>query len=157
LGKRLIEKYPWWRFESHPEWAKEGSFAAGIPGEVRFIYQPKRGIYNWNGPRVKNLERDVSYAAFYFDPASGRRFDLGTFVKSGLPPKPFEGQIGERQKYDNFEVSPEQFAPVKRAAKTPGPFLLWSGEEKTPPLPSPQDWVLVLERVKQQTHAQPSP
>lgn len=28
-----VEEYPWWRFEPHPEWAEEGSFAAGIPGE----------------------------------------------------------------------------------------------------------------------------
>ncbi|MHC4997021.1 MAG: apiosidase-like domain-containing protein, partial [Planctomycetota bacterium] len=57
-GKALLEEYPWHRFEPHPEWhgegnpkkrlkeyegfVNEGRFAAGIPGEVIFIYQPKR-------------------------------------------------------------------------------------------------------------------
>ncbi|MCP5515697.1 MAG: hypothetical protein H7A45_00385, partial [Verrucomicrobiales bacterium] len=30
--------------------------AAGIPGEVRFIDQPQRGIYNWKGTVVKQVE-----------------------------------------------------------------------------------------------------
>jgi len=110
IGKTLLEEYTWWRFEPHPEWVEPDCFAAGIPGEVRFIYQPKRGIYNWKGTVVKNLEPDVSYAAFYFDPATGRRFDQGTVVNK--EPK----------------TSP--------------------GECQAPRLPSPQDWVLVLERVK---------
>lgn len=113
LGKKLLEEYPWHRFEPHPEWAEKGSFAAGIPGEVRFIYQPRRNIYNWKGTVVKQLEIDVTYHAFYFDPASGRRFDKGTVKFSSV-----KGQ--NPQSYDY----------------------------KTPELPSPQDWVLVLERVK---------
>ena len=102
IGKKLLEQYAWSRFEVHPEWAEKDSFAAGIPGQVRFIYQPKRGIYNWTGTIVKGLEPNVSYSAFYFDPATGRRFDQGSIS-----------------------------AP--------------SGEYKSPRLPSPQDWVLVLE------------
>jgi len=103
LGKKLLEKYPWWRFEPHPEWVDADCFAAGIPGEVRFIYVPKRGIYNWNGPTVKNLERDVPYSAFYFDPASGRRFEMGTVIKVGRPRKPFEGHTKPRLFEDRFE------------------------------------------------------
>lgn len=103
IGKKLLEQYPWSRFEVHPEWAEEDCFASGIPGEVLFIYQPKRGIYNWNGTIVKGLEPDVQYSAFYFDPATGRRFDQGIIN-----------------------------AP--------------SGEFQSKGLPSPQDWVLVLER-----------
>jgi hypothetical protein len=102
IGKKLLEQYPWSRFEVHPEWAEEGCFAAGIPGQVRFIYLPKKGIYNWSGTTVKELEADVSYTAYYFDPATGRRFDQGAVT-----------------------------AP--------------SGQYESPPLPSPQDWVLVLE------------
>jgi hypothetical protein len=78
LGRKLLLQYPWHRFTPHPEWAEQGSFAAGIPGEVRFIYQPRRGIYNWKGPIVKQLETDIAYSAYYFDPATGRRFDAGT-------------------------------------------------------------------------------
>jgi len=110
LGKRLLETYHWWRFESHPEWAEKDCFAAGIPGEVRIIYQPKRDIYNWKGTIVKHLEPDVSYSVFYFDPVTGRRFEQGTVINKGP--------------------------------------MTSSGEYKAPRLPSPQDWVLVLERVK---------
>ncbi len=86
IGKKLLEQYPWARFEPHPEWTDGNCIAAGIPGEVRFVYQPRRKIYDWKGPVVKNLERGVRYAAFYFDPATGRRFDAGTFVhEASLP------------------------------------------------------------------------
>ena len=303
LGKKLLEQYPWSRFEPHPEWAEPDSFAAGIPGEVRFIYQPRRGVYNWNGPVVKHLERDVPYHAFYFNPCNAKRYDQGTFVNAGPPPRPFAGharpllladpfeaangsawkdygtpsqrqdrhlvgtkgmltilekvnqpnlmastearsdaeaglvlrfhssdyylvalytpslkaiyihdrqngqwgdplgrvdvpeigpkiqltaaacgdyaalvltdgkmtystptvkvsnvtsgnaglwlyQIGDRQEFGNFELSRARFDPVQRESKKQGHALLWSDEYKAPGLPSPQDWVLVLERVK---------
>jgi len=112
LGRKLLEKYPWWRFEPHSEWAP-GCYAAGIPGEVRFIYLPRRNIYNWDGPEVKDLEPYVDWHVYYFDPATGRMFDQGT---------------------------------IKATAK--------SGDAAAKPvsfkknIPSPQDWVLVFERVK---------
>ena len=109
LGKKLLERYPWSRFTAHPEWTEPDCFAAGIPREVRFIYQPKRKIYDWKGTIVKALEPDVRYTAYYFDPATGRRFDQG-------------------------------------------PVHAPSGQYQAPRLPSPQDWVLVLEN-----HGQPFP
>ena len=54
IGKKLLEQYPWSRFEPHSEWVDNNCFAAGIPGEVRFVYLPRRNIYNWDGPEVKN-------------------------------------------------------------------------------------------------------
>ena len=105
LAKKLLETYPWSHFEPHPEWSEPDCIAAGIPGKVRFIYQPRRGIYNWGGTVVKNLEPTVRYKAFYFDPATGRRFDQGIIN-----------------------------APT--------------GEYHSPGLPSPQDWVLVLEKIE---------
>ncbi len=78
IGKKLLEQYPWSRFETHPEWVENNCFAAGIPGIVRFIYLPRRNIYNWDGPEVKNLEPDVDWHVYYFDPATGRKFDQGT-------------------------------------------------------------------------------
>ena len=93
LGKRLLESYPWQRFEPHPEWVEAGSFAAGIPGEVRVIYQPRREVYNWSGIVVKHIERDVPYHAFYFNPVNARRHDLGTFICAGPPPNLFEGAV----------------------------------------------------------------
>jgi hypothetical protein len=91
LGKRLLEQYPWARFDPHPEWVEDCCFAAGIPGECRFIYLPRRNVYNWTGPLVKQLEQDVPYHAYYFNPANAKRYDLGTIVRSGAAAKPFEG------------------------------------------------------------------
>jgi len=119
LAKSLLEEYPWQRFEPHPEWvgkgnpkkrpaaydgfASEARFAAGIPGEVMVIYQPKRNIYVWDGITVQNIEPGA-YSVSLFDPVSGRRFDHGVVNISGT----------------------------------------WT----SPNVPSPQDWVMVLERVK---------
>jgi len=103
LGKKLLEQYPWACFEPHPEWVEAGSFAAGIPGEVRFIYLPRRGVYNWNGPVIKRLEPDVPYSAFYFNPTNGKRYDLGTFLYGGPPKKPFEGHTQPRLFEDRFQ------------------------------------------------------
>jgi hypothetical protein len=113
MGKKLLEQYPWWRFEPHPEWVDPGCYAAGIPGEVCFVYQPRRNIYNWDGPVVKNLDPGVEWLASYFDPATGRTFDQGVI--------PAQAESGAT------EAQPVVF---KRK------------------VPSPQDWVLVLERAK---------
>jgi len=134
LGKKLLEEYPWWRFEPHPEWVEPHSttllephaawydnhqkwaelkgrwdlpYAAGIPGEVRFVYIPGNNDYQLKAPAVLHLEPGVNYRAFLFDPTWGKRIDLGPVVKSGP-----------------------------------------ANEYRPPQLPSPQDWVLVLERVK---------
>jgi hypothetical protein len=112
LGKRLLEKYPWWRFEPHPEWA-EGCFAAGIPGEVRIVYLPRRNIYNWSGPLVKDLDPSADWRVFYFDPATGRTFDQGVIAATAA-----SGDPGAK--------------PVRFQEN----------------VPSPQDWVLVFERVE---------
>ena len=66
-------------------------YAAGIAGEVRFIYIPGH-YYNWSAPTVKKLERDVPYHAFYFNPAGGKRYDLGTVIRSpARRPSPLKG------------------------------------------------------------------
>lgn len=75
-GRRLLEEYPWYRFEPHPEWSDRDCFAAGIPGEMRMVYRSNRSVYDWSGPRLKELEVGATYKAFYFDPATGRRFEL---------------------------------------------------------------------------------
>ncbi len=81
LGKKLLERYNWWRIEPHPEWVEprwskanyELPYAAGIPGELRLIFLPLL----FEGPKVASLESAVSYRAFYFDPATGKERDLG--------------------------------------------------------------------------------
>ena len=113
LGKKLLEKYPWAQFESHPEWVEAGSFAAGIPGEVRFIFLPRREIYDWSGPEVKDLDPTIDWHAYYFDPATGRTFDQGIIKASA-------------------QLEDETAMPVSFKKN----------------VPSPQDWVLVLESMK---------
>jgi len=97
LGKRLLERYSWWRFEPHlewvePHWSKEDYFkpyAAGIPKEARVIYIPAHGQ---RLSKVKGIEPDVTYRAFYFDPRNGKEYDVGTVSPNERgewqPPKP---------------------------------------------------------------------
>jgi hypothetical protein len=82
LGKRLLERYRWWLFEPHPEWADphwtEGNFAlpyaAGIPGEVRVIFLPLGADLS----AVVGLEAGVEYRAHYFSPQDGAEVEVGT-------------------------------------------------------------------------------
>jgi len=103
LGKKLLEQYAWARFEAHPEWADAGAFAAGIPGEVRLIYQPRREVYNWNGVVVKGLERDVPYHGFYFNPVNATRYDLGTFISAVRRPSPLKATLNRCSFSDRFD------------------------------------------------------
>lgn len=83
-AKALLLRYPWWRLQPcpdavEPRWSTENyylPYAAGVGGEVRIVYIPAR-IYKWTGPLVKELEPDVPYRAFYFDPITGTEYDLG--------------------------------------------------------------------------------
>lgn len=110
IARKLLEQYPWWRFEPHPEWAP-GCLASGIPGEVCFVYLPRRNIYNWDGPEIRGLDPDVEWHMYYFDPATGRKFDQGTTMA------------------------------VAKDKSDPGVLFKKN-------VPSPQDWVLVLERAR---------
>jgi hypothetical protein len=97
LGKELLRRYAWWRFEPHPEWVDphwskdnyELPYAAGISGEVRVIFIPSPA---WHPPMVKNIEQGVPYRAFYFDPKSAKEHDLGGVTPdsdgSWKPPMP---------------------------------------------------------------------
>lgn len=86
LAKKLLERYPWWRFEPHPDWVEPAGspanvdlpFAAGIPGEVRVIY------FYWPTFQVptpqhtvRGIESGMRYRAFFWDPRSGQEYDLG--------------------------------------------------------------------------------
>lgn len=132
LGKKLLEEYAWSRFVPHPEWVEAGLFSAGIPGEVRFVYQPRRSGYSWAGPLVKNMERGVPFRAFYFNPTNGRRFPLGTFVCRGARP--------------DAAADPKATPPASPDVPAAKPVAVWSDDFQAPPVPSPQDWVLVLQR-----------
>jgi hypothetical protein len=116
LAKGLLERYPWWKFEPHPEWIEPGwseedffaGYAAGIPGQVRVIFLP---FGRW-GKLVKGLEPGVSYRAFLWNPADGAETPLGPVVANA------EG---------DYEL-----------------FVYADGSRHTMP-PIFQDWVLVLE------------
>ncbi len=80
MGKKLLEDYEWWRFQPHPEWTTTRGFTAGIPGEERFTYIPYIA-YDWTPPTIRRIEKSVTFRASYWDPASGRRFDLGVLAR----------------------------------------------------------------------------
>ena len=87
LGKRLLERYPWWEFETHLEWVEPhqvpgnrlSCYAAGIPGRIRVVYIPTMEIWTaWQGSLViKRLEKAAVYEAMWFDPKTGETHDLG--------------------------------------------------------------------------------
>lgn len=85
LSKRLLERFPWWRMEPHPEWIEPhwteenyvGPYAAGIPGELRVIFFP---LSWWGAGVVKGIEPDADYDAFLFNPVSGDQTELGRVV-----------------------------------------------------------------------------
>ena len=81
LGKRLLERYEWWRFEPHPEWVEfdagketyHAPYTGGIPGQVRVVFLPTEV---W-GITVKDIELGISYRAFLFNPATGQEQEIG--------------------------------------------------------------------------------
>jgi len=86
LGKRFLARYPWQRLEPRQDWVEpcaspqdyQRPFAAGIPGRLRIIYLP-RPVFPWagGGVFVTNLEPDVPYRAYFFDPKTGQELPLG--------------------------------------------------------------------------------
>ena len=100
LGRRLLERYRWWRFEPAPQWITQRGahhfkplqeyirpFAAGIAGEVRIIFIPVRYLIT-----IREIEPDAGYRAYYFDPRYGRDYDAGDVIPdeqgAWQPPKP---------------------------------------------------------------------
>lgn len=88
LGKRLLDKYRWWEFAPQPEWVERHAnennriapYAAGIPGQVRVIFLSYFGGSAWGEIVVRQLEPDVTYRAYYFDPVTGTEYDQGIVV-----------------------------------------------------------------------------
>jgi len=107
-SKKLLEAYPWWRFTPHPEWVEPHGttlsepheawyndkkewekragkydlpYAAGIPGEVRFVFIPGNHFYAWQAPTVVHLESNVVYHAFFYDPVWSKQYDLGMLAR----------------------------------------------------------------------------
>jgi hypothetical protein len=84
LGKTFLENFEWDKFEQHPEWITpnwtEGNIylphCAGIPGKVKIIYFPalynNKDIFKLNKTVIKDLDRNSSYHAYYFNPRDGK-------------------------------------------------------------------------------------
>jgi hypothetical protein len=101
-AKRLLERYPWWRFTAHAEWVEPHRtaddrmlpYAAGIPGEVRIVFVPGEANRRLRRGQVAvlGLEPGVVYHGFYYDPKLGDEYDLGGVsgdaVGRYVPPNP---------------------------------------------------------------------
>jgi len=93
VGKRLLERYEWHRFEPHQDWIEHSQIgiytpeaaayyvprAAGIPGKVRVIYtSPLLGGLRM----VRSMEKGLSYRATYFNPSDGSEISIGAVTPS---------------------------------------------------------------------------
>ena len=86
VGKQLLERWDWWRFEPHPEWLSEHAtpdepskpICGGIPGEVRVIYWTVAAM-RWGAAAltVEQLEPGVRYTCRLFNPDSGAETVVG--------------------------------------------------------------------------------
>jgi hypothetical protein len=84
IGRKILERFAWHRFEPHPEWIEPAAdaedfmhgYAAGVPRQIRMIYYPRK--LPW-GPRsfVKHLEENVTYEATFIDPMTGQSHAIG--------------------------------------------------------------------------------
>lgn len=78
IAKKILEAYRWWEFVPHQEWIYETpdsdprtqAFAAGIPGEVRFVYG--REEFWASSPSIRELQPGAKYTALFIDPVSGK-------------------------------------------------------------------------------------
>jgi len=83
--RRFFELFEWWNFQPHMEWIENpceyetitGSFAAGIPGKVRVIYTPLFSFDFGGQNLVKNIEPDITYFAYHYDPINHKLIDFG--------------------------------------------------------------------------------
>jgi hypothetical protein len=147
MGGKLLMDYPWQRFEPHPEWSDKDCYAAGIPGEVRFIYRSNRSVYDWTGPRIKDLEEGVDYNAFYVDPATGRRFDQGIIKKVADHPRALAGHETSLLVDDSLEQTDhwEDLGNPTRLKKMPSGVATEKGEDS----PCPTNLVSVYKEINE--------
>lgn len=83
-GKRLLERYEWWRFKPQPELIKSipeydaftKPYCAGIPGEICILYFHEALMRNSPATFIKGLKSGTSYTAFFMDPRNGQEYPL---------------------------------------------------------------------------------
>jgi hypothetical protein len=103
------------------------------------------------GPRIRlTAAASGEFAALKLTDGKHTFFTPAVKVGNTLPGKTgvWLLQIGDRQEYDTFALSRTPLALPKPATNGPAPAMAWSGDYRAPNVPSPQDWVLVLERLK---------
>lgn len=85
IGKRLLERYPWSRFQPRvePNWNHEeriSPFAAGIPGAVWVIYLTTDSIetkfWGLKGKSIQ-IEPGARYRAYFHNPRTGADKEVG--------------------------------------------------------------------------------
>ena len=100
------------------EWKAKGGnifapYAAGTPGKARVIYIPCLSLFCHAPPTVLGLEEGVRYHAYYWEPALGVKFDLGS-IERPLPGEKMDAgenpltRINVRDLQASVEVSGDQ-------------------------------------------------
>jgi hypothetical protein len=79
VGKRILEKYEWWKLESHPDWLsnpedeKNGAgllaAAAGLPNGTRFCYLARKGKQ-----KLLKLQPGAAYSVTFISPLDGKEY-----------------------------------------------------------------------------------
>ena len=123
-------------------------YAAGIPGQVRFIYLPYFGFKDYQTPVVHGLEPGVRYQAYYWQPALGIKIDLGVLERGvGDTAGKVETAHSDRKLYDaRGGYRGELHGPVWDDY---GSHQHVEGDTYHPENPPTMgDWVLILESKK---------
>ncbi|MCK4590702.1 MAG: DUF4038 domain-containing protein, partial [Candidatus Latescibacteria bacterium] len=85
IGKRLLERYPWWEFEPRrePDWNEKeriSPFTAGIPGKVWVMYLATDSMeskyWGFTGKSF-GIEPETHYRAYFFNPRTGQDVEVG--------------------------------------------------------------------------------
>lgn len=84
-AKALLERYPWWKFETHMEWVVEPHerpnlqriYAAGIPGETMLFFIPSNRAFGIDAS-LNCLAPGARYRAKFVDLVSFTELDGGT-------------------------------------------------------------------------------
>ncbi|MBD3240487.1 MAG: DUF4038 domain-containing protein [Chitinivibrionales bacterium] len=85
MGRKILDRYPWWLLEPHQEWVSPAAdatepldaYAAGIPGHLRLVYFPRK-LAPWGRRyRIVRLEPGLPYEATFVNPMTGQEHALG--------------------------------------------------------------------------------
>jgi hypothetical protein len=88
-------------------------FAAGVSGEVRFIYIPHFGFLSRSAPTILGLEPHVRYHAYFWEPSLGIKFDVGAVER------PSPGTlIRKRSKFTDYSVGEETLSVFRGVNET---------------------------------------